>query len=585
MSLFDDNLLSMANTPVAAPITTTFTGLGDDAWFAASQALATDTPVHPAGMVRPFLPWQAAAFTYALASIARWSGALVGDDMGMGKTQVLQALIHDALGKARTAGTHKAYAIVVSPTVAEHGWRTDLQASFPGLKMHTVRGRTVDHSTLPEADIYFISDDPLTLKAWLAIENKLASGKLHTVASEWARNATIVVRDEIHRDKGNMGKPTTRSRVMLAVGDAVRTAGRAIVGATGTLLTNRPVEAYVPLQIVGGEQLVVALTPGASKMSGFLWRYCAPTQKSIGHGRTAWDFKGQDNESALQLHEYLRRTVYVRREKADLGEGVLPDSGYNVVPIALDRSALVRYNRIAKDLYNLIVEEKGVEAAMRAERSLVVQGMMAMWQEAGKAKAPAAVEYMLENIPADESVVMFFHHESVRDAMMLALVNAGVSYTVIDGKVTDKRDKHGNVTDPARTQAIEEFQAGEVRVMLAQHGAAGLGVTLTAAKHAMYIQLPWSAGTLAQCSGRILRVDQTTMDRAANGERVTWHVIQGCYDNGDPLFCGNMWDVLCRKSHLVDSVNAGKPITITDDNVQMAMLESWMPDAKRYGGW
>ena len=72
-NLFDSNILAAASAPAAPlPIASFTGGLGDDAWMAASRALDTDTPVHLPGMMRPFLPWQGAAYLFAIDSIARW---------------------------------------------------------------------------------------------------------------------------------------------------------------------------------------------------------------------------------------------------------------------------------------------------------------------------------------------------------------------------------------------------------------------------------------------------------------------------------------------------------------------------------
>jgi len=563
MSLFDDNLLSMANVAPAAPVAA-FHGLGDDAWLQASRSLAATA--HPQDMVRPFLPWQAAAYNYANDSIARWGGALLGDDMGMGKTQVLLALAADAT-------RHGGYVIVVSPTVAEAGYRSDLFASFPHLTLHVVRGRKI--VDLPPADIYFISDDPLTLKAWLGVEYKDAKGKVQIEASAWAKGANMIIRDEIHRDKGNQGKPSVRSKVLLAVGAAARAAGRAVIGATGTLLTNRPVESYLPLQIIGGDRLLLSLTPGANRPSAYLWRYCAPVQKAIGGGRTAMDFRGIDMAACETLHEYLRRTVYVRREKSDLGEGVLPHSGWIVKPLALTPQAMRRYQRVEKDFLALVMEERGAEAMWRAERSKAIVQMQAMWAEAGAAKAEAAVDYIETLVENGEQVVAFYHHTDVLTHLMTHLIKAGITFNIING----------SVTGDARTDAIDEFQESGVQVCLAQIKSAGMAVTLTAACHAVFVQVPWSAGDLKQAADRFLRVDNITRDRAAAGGRVTWHVIQACYDNGDPTFDAAMWGVLEAKAHVCDAVNAGRQITLPDEAVMFEALKAWVPNARRHGGW
>lgn len=563
MSLFDSNLLAAAATPTVAP-PAAFTGLGDDAWLALSSSIEGEALVPD--MHRPFLPWQASAYHYANASIARWGGAILGDDMGLGKTQVLLALIAE---RVRGGG----YAIAIAPTVAEAGYRSDLFASFPHLRMHVVRGRKV--VDLPEADIYFISDDPLTLKAWLGVESELPNGKKVTTASAWAQGAAIITRDEIHRDKGNQGKPSVRSRVMLAVGEAMRGAGKAIVAATGTLLTNRPVESFLPLQIVGGERLVLALTPGARKVSGFLWRYCNPVQVNIGGGKHATNFGGIDLETAHDLHVNLRRTVYCRREKSDLGEGVLPHSGWIVTPLALTSENLVRYRRVEREFLALIEEERGAEAMWRMKRAEAIVRMGHLWSEAGAAKSEAAADYIQTLVEDGEQVVAFYHHTDVLTHLMTHLIKRGISFGMINGAVTGD----------ARLDTIQEFQEGGTQVCLAQIKSAGMAVTLTAACHAVFVQVPWSAGDLKQAADRILRVDNITRERAAAGGKVTWHVLQACYPNGDTTFDAAMWTVLETKAHVCDAVNAGRPITMPEESVMYEALKAWQPSARQHGGW
>jgi SWI/SNF-related matrix-associated actin-dependent regulator 1 of chromatin subfamily A len=565
MDLFNNEILSAAASAAPAPIARLAT-MGDDAWLAASKALEAEANV--VGMARPFYAWQAAAYLYANDSIARWGGALLGDDMGLGKTQVLFALIADAL-RIRPQG---GYAIVVAPTVVEAGYRQDLRAAFPGLSLHVVKGRKP--GTLPTADIYLISDDSLTMKAWMTTEYTDQRDRKHLQATPWVTEAAIIVRDEIHRDKGNQAKPTGRAKVMLAVGQALRNIGTPLVAATGTLLTNRPVEAFLPLQIIGGDTLLTTLTPGGSTARSFLWRYCAPKQIIVQGGRKATVY-GVDTEECERLHEYLRRTIYCRREKSDLPGDVLPHSGWIVTPLALPADVMTRYKRVEKDLYNLILEEQGIEAAWRAEKNQTLRQIGMLWQEAGAAKTQAAVDYVSTLVEGGDQAVVFYQHNDTHLALAKAFANAGIATLTINGKVTGD----------ARVDVVNDFQAGDVPVVLCNIKAAGMGVTLTAACHAVFVQVPWSAGDLKQAADRILRVDAITRDRAAGGGKVTWHVLQSCYDNGDPTFDAAMWSVLENKAKVCDAVNAGRMITMPEESVMYEALKAWQPSAKRHGGW
>ena len=567
MKLFDQSVLAAAQAaPIYIPPTIPL-GLGDDAWRDASKAIRLDHDIVVPGLVRPFHPWQAAAYEFALASIARWGGCLVGDDMGLGKTAVIQALVAYYLNK------RPGYAICVAPPVAAGGYITELRACFPHLTIAIVKGIT--RKDLPTADIYFISDDSRTMQAWLTDSHVDAKGHKVYEASAWVKGASIITRDEIHRDKGAAGgKHNGRSRTMLAVGRHCRATGTPIVGATGTLLTNRPVEGFLPLQTIGGDDLVKAITPGSTTLNGYLWRYCAPTQGVAKGGRKYTKFGQIDTARALELHDCLRRTVYVRREKSDLGEGVLPNSGWCVLPIALPDGTMARYQRVERDFYNLVAEERGAVWADKLGRAQAIVQMGMMREEAGVAKAEAAADYIKDLIDEGKQVIAFYDHTRVWEKLALALLGKGISIVSINGKVTDQ----------ARIDAIEDFQAGRAQVCIAQLKAAGMAVTLTAASEAVYVQVPWAAGDLAQTAGRNLRVDDITKARAAAGESITWHVLQTHYADGDATFDSVIFNVLQHKAAVCDAVNAGRPVTMDETSVQQEALQAWVP-SKRHFGW
>ena len=533
-----------------------------------SSALTTATPVTVPGMVRPYLAHQGAAHLAANYAISEYGCALLGDDMGMGKTQVLFGLVAERV----LAG---GYAIMVAPAVALQGYRSDLAAAFPSLRLAHLHGRTAKLDDLPDADIYFLTDDSLTLRAWFtdAVETIVRGVTVTTyVPNSFVTGAAMLTIDEIHRHKGQNGKPktvTSRSAIMLQVGDALRANQVPVVAATGTLLTNRAVEAFMPLRIIGGNRLAQAVTTGAKTAKDFLWRYCAPTQVFTGRGMAT--VFGTNFERMPELHGNLRSTVYVRREKSDLGD-MLPHSGWIVKPIALGGGAMTRYRRIEREFLSMVLAEKGPEAYWRAKRAEALTKMGAMRMEAGRAKAVASIEYVKDLVDQGRNVVIFYVHNDVLTDLLTAAVKAKLTYCVINGGVTGE----------ARIAAINEFQAGQANIMLAQVTAAGMAVTLTAAADAVFVQCPWSAGELKQCADRILRVDDKTIARAKAGQTVTWHVLHAAHDNGDPTFDMALWAVLEMKARICDAVNAGRPVTMSDESVQYEALMAWVPLARKH---
>ena len=531
---------------------------------ALSAALTTDVPVTVPGMARPFMPHQAVSYLYTLGAVERWGGAFIGDDMGLGKTQVMQALIANRGGRA----------LVIAPPVTFGGWASDLRASFPGLTIAQVKGRTADRDPagnviLPQADVIFLSDDPLTMRAWMT--NGIDARK-RFVISNLVTDSSIIVRDEIHRDKGADGKPgspTSRAKLMVTVGETARALGIPMVGASGTLLTNRPIEALLPMTILCGPNYIRSF-PGVGTNHQWAFRYTNPVNNGFGYS-----YAGCNAALMPEMHMHLRETIYVRREKHDVGN--LPHGGWTVQPIALN-GALTRYARLEAEFLQLVLEEDGPEAMWRKARAEALTRMQALWMEAGAAKGQATVDYLVDTVGLERGkpVIVFYWHEAC-----LASLTRGLGKVRLDGKALRLGVLNGKVTGQARTDTVDTFQAGGYDVLLAQLSSAGVGVTLTAAADAVFCQVPQSAGLLAQAAGRILRVDQISRDRAARGEDVRYHVIQAAYENGDPTFDMAMWSVLESKAAVCDAINAGKPVTMSDDAVMLNALRTWF--ASRHG--
>jgi hypothetical protein len=579
-----DDLFALLNARADAAGTIASPIIDMGAIAALSASLTTTETVTVPGMLRPFLPHQAVAYLYATGSLDRWGCVFVGDDMGLGKTQVMQALIATHL----TAGKR---ALVIAPPVTFGGWVSDLRAAFPNVTIAQCKGRSAERTcpdcghvydapeacpscggtaavvTLPDADVLFMSDDPLTMRAWMT--NGITERKAFVLTNA-VTNASVIVRDEIHRDKGAAGKPgsaTSRAKLMVTVGDACRARNIPIVAASGTLLSNRPIEALLPLSIIGGKRLVTSF-PGVGTLQQFAFRYCNPQHNGFGYS-----YDGCNVERMPEMHMHLRESVYVRRERHDVGN--LPHSGWTIQPIALN-GKLTRYKRLEREFLDLILEEEGPEAMWRKARAEALTRMQALWAEAGAAKGQAAVDYIVDQVGVSRGkpVIVFYWHEAALHSLAKGLGKLRLDH---DGRKVPARVGilNGKVTGEHRTDLVEEFQAGNVDILLAQLSAAGVGVTLTAAADAVFVQVPWSAGNLAQAAGRILRVDDISRARAERGEEVRWHVLQAAYENGDQTFDMAMWSVLERKAMVCDAVNAGKPVTMDEGSVMLNAMTTW----------
>jgi superfamily II DNA/RNA helicase len=218
------------------------------------------------------------------------------------------------------------------------------------------------------------------------------------------------------------------------------------------------------------------------------------------------------------------------------------------------------------------MRNEGQKAYFAKAKMEAAQRMFALWQEAGNAKAHATVDYVQQLVDQGRKVVVFYHHTRAWETIGVALGSKGIRYCTINGKVTGDR----------RMTTINDFQNqdSDTMVCLAQIGAAGVGVTLTAAADAVFAQLPWSAGDFKQAMDRILRTDSISMQRAIDGEAITWHILQACQEDGTPTIDGHLFGVLQEKSAICDAVNAGRPVTIDEDTLTESLLQAWYPSAQ-----
>jgi hypothetical protein len=173
------------------------------------------------------------------------------------------------------------------------------------------------------------------------------------------------------------------------------------------------------------------------------------------------------------------------------------------------------------------------------------------------------VEHLADLVDEGRQCVVFYQHQSVHDALLTEMLRKRIAVDSINGSTRDRG-------------AVEEgFQRGETRVVLAQLQAAGQALTLTAASEAVWVQLPWSAGMLAQQRDRIRRVDDISRARAARGEACTFHVLQAAHEDGDGTIDMAMWHALAAKAEVIDGVNAGRDVTLPDESIMQQALRAW----------
>lgn len=294
---------------------------------------------------------------------------------------------------------------------------------------------------------------------------------------QWSARATVVTYDTIPGDRdfdfivadeAHYLKTFESKRTQAALPLLLK--ARHVLLLSGTPCPNRPEELFV---------LLHAIRPNIiPSFHFFAHRYCNPRRTKF----CALDTRGSDRPRELAW--LLSRAFQIRRTKQQVLPH-LPSKLEKVWHVDIDASAKLSLQPVF-DKYSRAME-KGSKLAQTL--------MMELYRATAQAKLLPAVQAALHIITGP--TLVFAHHQMMLDAMQEALA----------GKAVDRID--GSVALAKRQQIVDRFQQGKLDVIVLSIGAAGVGLTLTAACTAIFLELPWSPAALRQCEDRVHRIGQT----------------------------------------------------------------------------
>lgn len=238
-------------------------------------------------------------------------------------------------------------------------------------------------------------------------------------------------------------------------------------------------------------------------------RYCAARLRVV-RGRRFQDTSGASN--LLELHEILSHTLMIRRLKRDVLKELPPKTTQMVYLSDLDNdlfdSELREYEH-GEDLRARLRSLRTESFPTVAEYKLAVEQLTDSVQssfselarlrkETGLNKMPKAIEYARNILDSGEQkLVLFAHHRDVVLGLAEGLKEYGAKVLI------------GGMADPERQRAIDAFQQEDgCRVIVCSMKAAGVGITLTAASVAVFVEFDYTPGTIDQSADRIHRIGQ-----------------------------------------------------------------------------
>lgn len=283
----------------------------------------------------------------------------------------------------------------------------------------------------------------------------------------------VVILDEAHYVKNPEAKRSQLARRIWA---------RRKILLTGTPILNRPVEVFHLLHILD----TIAWPLAARHKFGL--RYCAAYQRKVGR-KYVWDYSGASNLD--ELREILKPYM-IRRTKAEVLTQ-LPPKRRQIIELPVGGLSSV----FRKTLHDSVQSYGEQVQQLDCNVEALWTKLAALRHETALAKVATAVECIKDALESSEKIVVFAHHRDVLDALHQAL--ADYNPVVV----------HGGTPLQDRQAAVDTFQRiPGCQLFLGNIQAAGVGLTLTAASHVVFVELDWVPGNVSQAEDRCHRIGQ-----------------------------------------------------------------------------
>jgi non-specific serine/threonine protein kinase len=430
------------------------------------QALAT-----PDGLRGTLRPYQERGLSWLAFLDAVGLGGCLADDMGLGKSiQLLALLIHERAGISRRAKPWPAPTLLVCPMSMVGNWAREADRFAPDLRILVHHGRER------------LGGDAFTKAACrsdlvITTYSLAARDRDNLAATAWRR----IVLDEAQNIKNPVAKQTRAIRTLEAPQR---------LALTGTPVENRLSELW---------SIMDFCNPGLlGTQTAFRETFAVPIEKL------------HDDEAAARLRR-LTRPFVLRRKKTDrsiapdLPDKIEFDEGCN-----LTREQASLYGAVVEDMLAKVEASEGIE-----RRGLVLQTMLRLKQACNhpahlladgsrlpgrSGKLNRLDELIDEILAAGEKTLVFTQFAQWGGRLQTHLrqrLGRDVLYL------------HGGVPRPDRDRMVAAFQDGDgPGVFVLSLKAGGVGLNLTAANHVIHYDRWWNPAVEDQATDRAFRIGQ-----------------------------------------------------------------------------
>lgn len=442
------------------------------------------------------------------AFLATERRALLFDEMGVGKS----ATAISALKVLTALGENPFPALVIAPNSVKLTWKREIEHWWPGLVATVVKGSAAERRKQLEesAHVYVMNWEALRGHSRLAPYGSIALRRCKECGGEDERvtwnqcqvhekelnqiQFKTVIADESHRCKD------PRSAQARAAWWASKDAEFRFA-LTGTPLANAPDDLWSILHLVDP-----AAWPSKTR---FVDRWAETLFNAFGQA-TVVGLKPETRDEFFRIVDPMTRRMTkaavlrflppVVRERRDVEMSPKQAKAYKQMR---DQMIAELENEERSD--TMIASSPLVQAGRLIQFASAYAELVEAEDERGNptrkvrlTDPSCKIDAFLDDMPdfEGESVVVFAQSRQLIEMLSKRFEDREIEHGLITGAITtDQRQLY-----------IDAFQAGRFQFMLCTIAAGGVGLTLTKASTAVFLQRSWSAPDMSQAEARIHRI-------------------------------------------------------------------------------
>jgi SNF2 family DNA or RNA helicase len=424
-------------------------------------------------------------------------------EMGTGKTT---SAIH-AVRALYETGKNPFPVLVIAPNSVKHTWARELEAWWPGLAVEVVEGGAAKRRKQLEhpAHVYVMNWESIRLHTRLAPYGSISLRRCPSCGGEdervtWNKcevhprelneiDFRTVIADECHRSKNPQSKQT---RALWAIGDRAEFK----FALTGTPIANAPDDLWSILRFLDADEF-----PSRTR---YVSRWCEQTFNVFGQP-TVIGLKADTRDEFFQI-----TNSRMRRMPKDLVLDFLPPKLTEVREVEMNPKQKKAYATM-RDAMIAVLEDSAVVTTSPLAKLTRLMQFASSYAEVHTDPATGEDKVLLSDPSSkldafmgdweggdfgDEPLVVFAQSRQLIDMLSERLTKKGIEHGMITGGQTPEE----------RQVSIDQFQSGKLPLILVTIAAGGVGLTLTRARIAVFLQRSWSNVDMEQAYARIHRI-------------------------------------------------------------------------------